>query len=251
MAAEQITPNQAVLNSGNYGLVISCEHGGNRIPGKYKRLFYDYQALLDSHRGFDLGALTMAKALALEFSAPLASSTVSRLLVDLNRSPTNRNLHWYIVGQLPAAERSRILARYYEPYRAEVEELVRQTIATHDLAIHLSSHSFTPELDGKLRNADIGLLYDPSRPGEVALCVQWQQTLKSSVPTLKVRRNYPYAGKGDGLTRSLRQQLSATSYLGVELEINQKHVLMGGQHWVYLRQTIIGSLRQTLAGLYS
>jgi predicted N-formylglutamate amidohydrolase len=251
MAAEQITPNQAVLNSGNYGLVISCEHGGNRIPGKYKRLFYDYQALLDSHRGFDLGALTMAKALALTFSAPLASSTVSRLLVDLNRSPTHRKLHLYIVGQLPAAERNRILAHYYEPYRAEVEQLVKQTIASRGLAIHLSSHSFTPELDGKRRNADVGLLYDPARPGETVLCEHWQQSLKSCMPSLKVRRNYPYAGKVDGLTRTLRQKLPATTYLGVELEINQKHVLMGGQHWVYLRKTIIGSLRQTLAGLYS
>ena len=32
--------------------------------------------------------------------------------------------------------------------------------------IHLSSHSFTPELDGKVRKADIGLIYDPARQRE-------------------------------------------------------------------------------------
>ena len=33
--------------------------------------------------------------------------------------------------------------------------------------IHVSSHSFTPELDGKVRRADVGLLYDPAPRGEV------------------------------------------------------------------------------------
>ena len=31
--------------------------------------------------------------------------------------------------------------------------------------IHISSHSFTPELNGKVRRADVGLLYDPGSPG--------------------------------------------------------------------------------------
>ena len=34
--------------------------------------------------------------------------------------------------------------------------------------IHISSHSFTPELDGKVRSADVGLLYHPGRHGEAA-----------------------------------------------------------------------------------
>jgi hypothetical protein len=29
-------------------------------------------------------------------------------------------------------------------------------------------------LDGKVQNADIGLLYDPARPNEVVLCEQWK-----------------------------------------------------------------------------
>lgn len=250
MEGEQVAQDQFVQNSGNYGLVISCEHGGNRIPRRYQQLFYDSQPLLDSHRGFDQGALVMAKALAAGFSAPLVFSTFSRLLVDLNRSTTHPNLHFQSVRTLPAAERSRIVQRYYQPYRTEVEALVRQTIARRGLAIHLSSHSFTPELDGKQRNADIGLLYDPARPGETALCEHWQRTLKSCAPHLKVRRNYPYAGVGDGQTRSLRSRLSAATYLGIELEINQKHVLIGSRHWVCLRQVIIDSLGQTLARVY-
>ena len=44
--------------------IITCEHGGNRIPAPYRRLFRGQRALLDSHRGYDPGSLVMAKALA-------------------------------------------------------------------------------------------------------------------------------------------------------------------------------------------
>jgi len=61
--------------------------------------------------------------------------------------------------------------------------------------IHVSCHSFTPELNGQVRNTDIGLLYHPARTKEVALCKRWKASLKACAPELKVRRNYPYAGR--------------------------------------------------------
>jgi len=33
--------------------IITCEHGSNRIPAPYRRLFRGQAALLDSHRGYD------------------------------------------------------------------------------------------------------------------------------------------------------------------------------------------------------
>ncbi len=73
-------------------LVITCEHGRNRIP-VYRDLFHGHQGLLESHRGYDSGALVMGRALAAAFAAPLVASTVSRLLVDLNRSVGHTRLH--------------------------------------------------------------------------------------------------------------------------------------------------------------
>ncbi|SBT09737.1 N-formylglutamate amidohydrolase [Candidatus Accumulibacter aalborgensis] len=229
------------------GLVITCEHGGNRIPPLYHELFASCRELLDSHRGYDPGALIMARDLARAFAAPLVTSTVSRLLVDLNRSVGHPRLHSEASRQVPAEPRERILTRYYQPYRAQAERLVGQAIAEHGLAIHVSSHSFTPELDGKVRHADIGLLYDPGRPGEVLLCERWQASLRACGPGLTVRRNYPYAGKGDGLTASFRQRLPPSAYIGVELEVNQKHVASGGRHWRCMRRLIVESLRRALA----
>ncbi len=132
------------------GIVITCEHGGNRIPAPYRALFQDHRALLDSHRGYDAGALIMARALAAALAAPLVASTVSRLLVDLNRSVGHPHLHGEVTRSTPPALRQRILSHYYQPYRDQAERLVGQAIADHGRVLHLSSHSFTPELDGSV-----------------------------------------------------------------------------------------------------
>lgn len=228
------------------GIVITCEHGGNQIPPSFASLFAGQEALLATHRGYDPGALQMAEDLAVAFTAPLVAATVSRLLVDLNRSVGNPAIHAPLVRRLPPAVRHEIRERHYQPYRVRVEQAVRRAIDEHGSVIHLSSHSFTPELDGKHRTADVGLLYDPRRAGEVAFCARWKASLKACAPDLSVRRNYPYAGKGDGMTAWFRRHLSATSYIGIELEINQKHVFEGGRHWDALRARIVDSLRRAI-----
>lgn len=244
--AKSITEYRQITDHANHGFVVTCEHGGNQIPLPYQDLFQPYQAQLATHRGFDFGALLMANELATALSAPLVSATVSRLLVDLNRSIGHPRLHAEVVRNLSMSARQEILQHYYQPYREQAERLVRQGIAYHGLVIHFSSHSFTPELNGKTRNADIGLLYDPARAGEADLCERWQFALKRSAPELKVRRNYPYLGKGDGLTSWFRQHMPPGTYLGIELEINQKHVIKAGKDWLDLRKTIIESLKNTL-----
>nr|WP_296747626.1 N-formylglutamate amidohydrolase [Thioalkalivibrio sp.] len=227
-------------------LVITCEHGGNRIPPPYRDLFAPHRALLDSHRGFDAGALIMARALAEQFGVPLLSATFSRLLVDLNRSVWHRQLHFEPVVELPDTRRQQILKRYYHPYRSQVERLVTEAIAASGRVIHLSCHSFTPELDGHRRTADIGLLYDPARPGEKALCARWKRMFALHAPELAVRRNYPYAGRNDGLTTWLRKRYSTEAYVGIELELNQKHVMRTTQQWATLREAVIESLHAAM-----
>lgn len=62
-----------------------------------------------------------------------------------------------------------------------------------------------------------------------------------------VRRNYPYRGSGDGLTSYLRRRYPATRYIGVELELNQKHYLDATRQWVALQNAVIESLCRALA----
>lgn len=222
--------------------VISCEHGGNRIPHTYQSIFRGFESLLHSHRGYDFGALRMAREMARKLDATLFAATTSRLLVDLNRSVRHPTLFSKITRCLPNDTRREILARYYLPYRNRVELAIAEAIRHGNRVIHISSHSFTPELDGQARKADIGLLYDPSRPAERTLCRRWQAALKTKAPGLTVRRNYPYAGKADGFTTYLRRLFPADVYTGIELEINQKYVLSGGTEWLALRHSVLEAL---------
>lgn len=227
--------------------IVTCEHGGNRVPAPYRPLFQGQRALLDSHRGYDAGSLVMAKALAGAFAAPLVASTVSRLLIDLNRSIGHPQLFSPVTRALPAQTRKLMVEEHYRPYRRQVENLVTHAAARGDRVIHLSSHSFTAELGGKVRGTDVGLLYDPGRRGEVEVCARWKERLAAMAPQLRVRRNYPYEGKGDGLTSHLRTRFAPTDYVGIELEVNQGIVSEAGRRWKALRDTLIDSLRMTCA----
>jgi predicted N-formylglutamate amidohydrolase len=228
--------------------LVTCEHGGNRVPATYRRLFRGEQSVLDSHRGYDPGALVMAKALAEALSAPLVTSTVSRLVIDLNRSIGHPQLWSSATRGAPRELRTSIVERHYRPYRVEVERQVRRSLSRGRRVIHVSSHSFTPVLDGKIRRADVGLLYDPARHGEAGLCARWKASLAVIAPEVRVRRNYPYAGKGDGLTSALRVAFPARAYIGLELEVNQRIVIGAGRRWTALRGALIESFRAACAG---
>lgn len=227
---------------------MTCEHGGNRVPKEYRRLFAGWESVLASHRGYDPGALALARNLARAFDAPLVASTVTRLLVELNRSPGHPQLYSEVTRRLPRSERARIVARYYEPYRREVEQRVAQAAAARRRVIHISAHSFVPVLDGCTRNADIGLLYDPARAAERALCARWSQCLGARASRLRVRRNYPYRGSADGLTTYLRRRYARRGYLGVEIEVNQKYVLAGQREWRMLREVLVQSVGDIVHG---
>ncbi len=230
-------------------ILITCEHGGNWIPPTYRSLFTAYRSLLDSHRSYDPGALQLARQLAKALAAPLVASTVSRLLVDLNRSIGHPHTFSKAVQAFSPELREQIVERYYRPHRTKVERYVERAVAQRQRVIHLACHSFTPKLDGVARRADVGLLYDPSRSGEVALCARWKSMLAMQAPALEIRRNYPYLGKNDGLTTSLRRRFGPAAYVGVEIEINQKHVFDSAPRWGALRQVIIQSLCAALAGI--
>lgn len=228
-------------------LVITCEHGGREVPAEYAPLFVSHQALLETHRGWDPGALELAQQMATALDAPLFYATTTRLLIDLNRSIGHPRLHSEATRNLPTAARRGIVAQHYRPYRDAVASAVASRIAAGQRVMHIASHSFTPELGGVVRQADVAWLYNPKRTGEAALARHWLAALKRLRPDLKLRRNYPYEGKDDGQMSQLRKRHTADEYVGVELEVNHRFALAGGDVWTALRADIIASLAQALA----
>lgn len=234
------------------GVVVTCEHGGNRVPARYRRLFDGRERMLSSHRGWDPGALELARLLARRLRAPLIFATVTRLLVDLNRSADNPALFSSITAPLPDDEKERILAAHYRPYRDKVERTIEGAMRGGGAVLHLSVHTFTPVFRGQRRAADVGLLFDPASDAESAFC---DRLLHEFVVTddggprrrpLAVRPNEPYRGTDDGLTTALRTNLPSDRYLGIELEVSQRFPRRGGSAWERVQSRLAASLEAAL-----
>lgn len=202
-------------------IILSCEHAVNSIPPEFTHHFIDHAALLNSHRGIDFGAAAIARHLSHSLNCYLLSSTVSRLLIDCNRTLHQPGCFSEISSNFPDSVKQELIESYYLPYRQQIINEIHIGITEGYQVWHLSMHSFTPIMDGIVREAEIGLLYDPARESEKAMARKWQQLLKSHDKGWRTRLNYPYKGTSDGFTTSLRSQYADSDYLGIEIESNQ------------------------------
>jgi len=206
------------------GVVVTCEHATRQVPSQVRRLFQSAAArrALDSHRGWDPGSAELGRYLAKALDAPLFSVKASRLLVEVNRSLHHPELFSEFSSALTGPQRRKVILSYYDAHRRRVIDAIRSKLGAGRTVLHLGIHTFTPRLHGVVRNADVGLLYDPQQPRERAFCRDWKQFLAHLAPDLRIRRNYPYFGAADGLTTWLRRELNTPRYLGIELEVNQR-----------------------------
>ncbi len=224
-------------------LLLSCEHATSYVPPAYQQLFGKGHVLA-THRGVDKGALALARFLTRASGAPLFATQVSRLLVEANRSLRGgKVLH----PRLPPQEGQALLQRYYFSHRQALTAHLESALLRRVCIVHVGVHSFTPVWKGRRRRCDVGLLFDPSRGLEARFCRIWQAHLAAG--GLVVRRNYPYRGTSDGLTTTLRQRFAPTSYLGIELEVNQARVVAGGRVWHLLQRHIAESLMKSMTQL--
>lgn len=191
------------------------------MPEPWAPLFSGRDELLASHRGWDPGALPLARHLARLARAPLRYSTTTRLLVDPNRSPGHGTLFSELTRELSEEDRRTIMSRHHRRHWNRVHGPLHRWLAEGAVTLHLGVHTFTPVLDGVPRTVDIGVLFDPNRPGEVEFSRIFMTELTRALPDLRVQPNAPYDGISDGLPTSLRRMLDDSAYLGIELEVSQ------------------------------
>lgn len=228
-------------------VLLSCEHGGNKVPTEYRQLFAPYRELLQTHRGWDPGTRQLSERWQRTLSCELQVATMTRLLVDLNRSPNHRSVFSEITRDLPLEVKQKMLAVYHTPHRQQIIDTVRKAVDSGQRVLHVGVHSFTPQLNGEVRNADLSLLYDPASKWESELSNHWRESLRGAKLGPRVRLNYPYRGNTDGLTTTLRRLFPADCYAGIEIEVNQAIPLAGGVRWREYQAACIDSLNAILA----
>jgi predicted N-formylglutamate amidohydrolase len=204
------------------GLVLSCEHASWTLPpGVDLGVPHD---VLQSQAGWDHGAFDIASRLSEAVGLPVHAGAFTRMFVDLNRAadhpdvipavcygaPVPGNAH------LSPGDRQARLELFHAPYWQAVRRDVEARLGDVGEVLHLSSHSFDPDLDPANRKFDVGVLYDPAHAYEAELAERLMFQLRSA--GLDVRANQPYSGTGPAVCTSLREQLAGKRYAGIELE---------------------------------
>ena len=216
-------------------IILSCEHAGNHVPEEFQYLFVADFDLLNGHRGWDIGAFELAKEAAHRLRTCLFYTTITRLLVENNRTIGHPELFSLITRRLDHGQKAKILQSYYHPFQNALSTAVIAAIERAPLVIHLSIHTFTPYLNDKMRNADVGLLYNPKHTAEKDFCINCGRQLKQTFPYLRIRRNYPYRGNTDSIVAHFRKKYYHRGYLGIEIEVNQRIPLGDQANWPIFR----------------
>ena len=191
--------------SGAGELLILCDHASSRVPPELATLGVP-QWVVESHAGWDKGALECARRLSQETDSPLVFSTVSRLVIDCNRDLYHPEL---IVtstefgpvqgnAELTVQQREERISRVHQPYHQAVSDLVRQRAKAGRLGAVISLHSFTPVLSGMPRPWHAGILYRS--------CEAWATALRQDMARrqdAEIGLNVPYSGLVGGVFYTL------------------------------------------------
>jgi len=201
-------------------LVLSCEHYTNQIPEKYNDFFLNATEVLQTHEAFDIYAAEIYKEIADRFDF-FIHGVCSRLLIDFNRSLSNKNLFSLYSRNMTPEYKKDILETLYLPYRNKTMDVIEGYLIKGFNVLHVSLHTFTPFWKNQYRNCDIGILYDPSVGREKKWANFLSEHIRMNLPGFKIRKNYPYKGISDGHATNLRKRFENQTYSGIELEFNQ------------------------------
>jgi predicted N-formylglutamate amidohydrolase len=201
-------------------LVLTCEHATHEVPEHIETTPSD-RKWLKTHWGWDIGIFDVTRALARMEQAPVVASRYSRLLCDVNRHPQQRGLVRTHIQTEPLSfnqavdeeEVYRRLATYHAPYHRLVDECVRRQVALNRKVKLISMHSFTPELDGEVRDMEIGVLFHGRQE---SYADQMAEAFRSE--GFETALNEPYSGKNN-MIYSVRRHGVAHGIRHLELEI--------------------------------
>jgi predicted N-formylglutamate amidohydrolase len=236
-------------------ILLSCLHATNKIPEKYKSLYKSNLVvsgqwgqdrvgnIIKDHWGSDIGALKVARFLSSKTSLPLVYFPLSRLFIE----PENIDDLPYSLYTEPFAsditdsEKKKWYKTHWLPYIKEIESRIEQANKKGMPLIHIVIHTFTPVKNGKPQNGDIGILFDPKRSLEKVLANEINKELKKKLPKYEIMNNRPYRGDSEGLTQYFREKYP--QYLGIEIEISNKHTRMSCTSGKEINKAILETIR--------
>jgi predicted N-formylglutamate amidohydrolase len=204
---------------------IVCDHASNRIPEEHKSFGFADDAL-ETHIGWDPGALAVARLLSARLGAPLIWPDVSRLVIDCNRAPDASSLIVVESGGmsvpanrgLSAAERSRRLDRIHTPYHDAIDSCLTRRFAAGLTTALIAIHSYTPVYFGKARPWQVGIVFGDDR----RMADRLVRELKAD-KALTVGSNEPYS-PADQVYYTVSRHAGPRGLLAAMIEIRNDEI---------------------------
>lgn len=225
------------------GVLLICDHASNAVPAGID--LGVPPELLDKHIAIDIGSAALTEALAAALGAPAVLATVSRLVIDLNRSTEQPGLipqtsDGHAIPGNAAADRDERIARFHAPYHDALAALI---VATRPVLI-AAIHSFTPRLeqgDGATRPWEIGILSNTDR-----------RAADLALPLLAARGlvtgdNEPYSGQSLNATLDRHGEGNHIASLSIEIRNDLIADDQGVQHWTAILAPILRDISNRLA----
>ena len=155
-------------------VMLVCDHASNHLPARLGSLGLTDDDLL-KHFAWDPGALALSRRLSALLDATLVYGCVSRLVLDVNRHPSDidsivATADGGVVpgnADLSVDERERRVAEIYAPYHAAIADLLAKRARQGRLSALVAIHTYTPSLRGVVRPWHCGVIFaSDSRLGE-------------------------------------------------------------------------------------
>jgi predicted N-formylglutamate amidohydrolase len=170
LAADEPTPFLELSRQGNSPFVIVVDHASARIPRSLADLGLPAEDL-KRHIAWDIGALAVARRVAVTLDAALIAQSYSRLVIDCNRDPQVESSipisseSTVIPGNadLSDAQRKARRREIFEPYHQRICERLNTREETRRPTVLVALHSMTNIYLGMRREMHAAILYNRDR----------------------------------------------------------------------------------------
>jgi len=145
------TPVYETINEkGKSSIFLTCDHASYKIPEKLAGLGLQ-ENITETHIGWDIGALDVAKSISHAIDAPLFFTNYSRLVIDCNRPPLGNDsipesIHGIRIpgnSDLSENELNQRVKEIFDPYHQAIDESISYHRSIKERINLLAVHSFT------------------------------------------------------------------------------------------------------------
>jgi predicted N-formylglutamate amidohydrolase len=222
LAADEPPAFFEVSRHGGSPFVIVVDHASARIPRRLGDLGLP-AAELKRHIAWDIGALAVARRVAVTLDAVLIAQNYSRLVIDCNRDPLVPSSiplvseATEIPGNVNLSDAQRLARRQaiFDPYHQRIREQLDARAAAGRRTILVAQHSMTDRYQGVRREMHAAILYNRDRRFAALML----QSLRRDA-AVYIADNEPYF-VSDATDYTIPRHAEARGLPHVEIEVRQ------------------------------